>query len=125
MEYADEQGHLHCANIRIKTREDYSPLAGILQHACEDDVQELIHVEVGGEFSIPGAILFAETYSDGVFLSSNTEIKPTQTLLEANLELTNPLQLNVESHMIWNGLEYLKHNIKREKRLTKQYKLAI
>lgn len=61
IEYACEQGLLHCANIWIKTWEDYSPFASVLQYTGEDNVQELVHVKVGGEFSIPGAILFRET----------------------------------------------------------------
>lgn len=61
---------LHCTHIRVETREDNSSLSSILEHTGEDDIQELVHVEVSGQVSIPGAILVPDkgNYTKGCII---------------------------------------------------------
>lgn len=56
---------LHRTHIRVKAREDNPSLSSILEHTREDDIQELVHVEVSGQVSIPGAILVQEEGNGG------------------------------------------------------------
>lgn len=55
---------LHCTHIRVKTREDNPSLSSILENTGEDDIQELVHVKIRGQVSIPGAILVPEEGND-------------------------------------------------------------
>lgn len=60
---------LHRTHIRVKTRKDNPSLSSILEHTGEDDIQELVHIEISGQVSIPGAILAPEEGDGGQVVS--------------------------------------------------------
>lgn len=49
--------HLHGADVRIKAGKDDPALAGVLMDTLQDDVQEQVHIKVGGHVPFPGSIL--------------------------------------------------------------------
>ena len=48
---------LHCADIRVETGKDDASFPTVLQNARQDNVEERVHVEIGGQVSIPRPIL--------------------------------------------------------------------
>lgn len=44
---------LHCADIRVEAGEDDAAISTFLQNARQDDVQEGVHVKVGGQIFGP------------------------------------------------------------------------
>lgn len=51
---------LHRTHIRIKRRENNPPPSSMLEHTGEDNIQELVHIKISGQISIPGAILITK-----------------------------------------------------------------
>lgn len=111
---------LHRTHIRVKTRKDNPSVSSILEHTGEDNIQELIHVEISGQVSIPGAILVANMQMDDrLHLPLISHIKQ-RIHTNANLHLRDPLQLNIKSYIFWNSLKNLKHVYSLMEKLSAQ-----
>ena len=52
---------IHGAHVRVEAGEHDTALAGHLQDAGQDDVQERVHVEIRGQVTVPRAVLPATT----------------------------------------------------------------
>lgn len=102
---------LHYADVWVEAGEDNAAVAAVLQYAGQDDVQEGVHVEVGRQVLGPRTVLLANTIA---FIHRNRvdrQNPPPHPRLPpdecAHLVLTDPFQLDVETHVFRNGLENL------------------
>lgn len=106
---------LHCADIRVEAGEDDAAISTFLQNAGQDDVQESVHVKVGGQIfgpwpvlSIKGIKFILRTHFFKGYVFSWRPSNLHLLIYECmHLQLTNPFQLNVETHMLRNSLENL------------------
>lgn len=108
---------LHYADVWVEAGEDNAAVAAVPQYAGQDDVQEGVHVEVGRQILSPRPVLLAHTIA---FIHRNRVDRQNPPRLPpdecAHLVLTDPFQLDVETHVFRNGLENLHRGGRRRMR---------